>query len=306
MTMALFSYPVAQKPLCLTIGNFDGVHLGHKALIDFCKQIANAERIDFALITFWPHPRVLLQGAESHTPLSSRQNKLELLRNAGAQHIIELPFTRELASLSPDEFIAQYLLPLKLHTLIIGHDFVLGHKRAGTARVLEQIGKSEDFKVLQAPPFHMDGEPVSSTRLRKAIAAGEMKKAAAMLGRNYEITGNVGHGYGRGKTLGFPTANLENISELLPPPGVYVTFAKYNGVRHQAVTNIGSNPTFGNKQVTVETFLLDTSQNLYNQNMSLEFVSFLRPEHKFASHDELSKQINCDISQAREILAAHG
>lgn len=289
-------------PACVTIGNFDGVHLGHQSLISLARQIAAKEDLDFFLITFWPHPREVLKKGFTRSPLQSRVEKQRNLRLAGAERIIELPFTPELAAQSSEEFVVGELLPMGISKLVIGHDFSLGHRRDGNAARLSELGLRFGFEVVQAPAFSVDGIPVSSTRLRKAIQAGEVKKAASFLGRRHFVNGRIAHGYGRGRELGFPTANLVDTDALLPGNGVYATVASLNGKHFRSVTNIGFNPTFGNASLSIETFFLDANLDLYGNNLRLEFVELLRQERKFASAADLAAQIGQDVNQARSIL----
>lgn len=291
-------------PACITIGNFDGVHLGHQSLIQLAKRTAQLGNLNFTLMTFWPHPRSVLQGPQAHMPLCSREEKMRFLQEQGVANVLELPFTPELASLSPRQFIEKHLLPLNLKELVIGHDFTLGRGREGNAEVLAQMGHEYGFNVRQAPAFSIAGSPVSSTRLRQEIRQGKIGEAAKMLGRFHSVQGKVGRGHGRGAGLGFPTANLVNADALLPGNGVYATFALSEGKRFQAVTNIGYNPTFNNNYLTVESFLLDAKKDLYDQDLRLEFVDLLRHERKFDSPAQLGAQIGKDVEKARAILSS--
>ncbi|MBD5641173.1 MAG: adenylyltransferase/cytidyltransferase family protein, partial [Desulfovibrio sp.] len=203
------------KQACVTIGNFDGVHLGHQSLLNLAARIAAEKNLDFEIVTFWPHPREVLRGKASHQPLYGRMERLGLLKQAGAAAVRELPFTMELAACSAPRFVAEFLLPLGLRELVIGHDFTLGRNREGNASLLQEIGARHGFGVTRAPAFEVDGAPVSSTRLRKCLAAGDVECAKRLLGRKYAIFGKIEHGDGRGAGLGFPTANLGGISGLV-------------------------------------------------------------------------------------------
>lgn len=287
---------------CVTIGNFDGVHLGHQSLISLARQTAVSEDLDFYLITFWPHPRAVLKNGIAHRPLLGRMEKKHFLRLAGADRIIELPFTPELAVQSAMEFVTTALAPLDTAKLVIGHDFSLGREREGNAARLVEIGRSSGFDVVQAPAFSVAGIPVSSTRLRNAIQEGEVAQAASLLGRRHFVNGKVIHGYGRGGKIGFPTANLIEPDALLPANGVYATLAELDGKRFRSVTNIGFNPTFDNASLSIETFFLDANLDLYGRELRLEFVELLRHERKFASASDLAGQIALDVDQARSVL----
>lgn len=290
-------------PACVTIGNFDGVHRGHQSLLGLAKSIAEDRSLDFALVTFWPHPREVLKGASFHKPLTARSEKMKLLRQYGARNIIEIPFTPEFSQMSAREFIEKHLLPLEMKELVVGHDFSLGRQREGHIERLRELGQMHDFHVTQAPAFAIGGLPVSSTRLRREIETGNVREAARMLGRFHSVSGTVGHGFARGRDLGFPTANLVNPDSLLPGHGVYATFAHLGDRKYEAITNIGVNPTFGNQTTSVETFLLDASGDFYGQPIALEFVDFIRPERRFASAEQLAEQIHADIGDCRKLLA---
>lgn len=291
---------------CITIGNFDGFHLGHQSLVAYARKVAAAKNLDFRLITFWPHPRAVLRGAQSHKALTGRSERARLLDAAGIANVVELPFTADLASMPAEEFVRDRLCPAGMKALVIGHDFTLGRGRQGGAQVLSALGERFGFAVSQAPPFAMGGAPISSTRLRQAIAAGDVETAARMLGRNYAVGGVVGHGFRRGTSLGFPTANLVDPDALLPGNGVYATFAILDGVRYPSVTNIGYNPTFGNAHISTETFLLEGSPELYGRPLRLEFLKRLRDERRFESPAALAAQIGKDIEAARMAISAAG
>lgn len=296
----------SSEAACVTIGNFDGVHLGHQSLISLTLSLAAKKGLSSALITFWPHPREILKGKEFHRPLTSRKDKLALLEQTGISRITEIPFTQDFARKSAEEFVSEYLLPAGVKTLVIGHDFSLGRGREGRAEKLIELGREYGFEIAQAPAFSIGGQPVSSTRLRERVMAGHVAEAAKMLGRFHSVSGKVVHGFGRGGDLGFPTANLGGFDTLLPANGVYATIATSNGEKFQSVTNIGYNPTFGNASLSVESFLLNCDRKLYGRELRLEFVDRLRGERKFASTWELVEQIGQDADKAKRILAANG
>lgn len=284
---------------CVTMGNFDGVHLGHKSLISLAGDKAREAGLDFTLVTFWPHPKSVLASASPANCLTSREERSRLLEKYGVAKLLEIPFTPTFAALTAKEFIEKWILPLNPLHLVVGHDFAFGHNREGNLEFLTELGKTHGFSVTQAPPLCLAGEPISSSRLRRAIAKGQIEAATAMLGRFYSVEGLVEKGFGRGEKLGFPTANLAAKKAFLPANGVYATFAYVNGKTFQAVTNIGRNPTFDGSNLTVESFLLDGRHNLYNESLRLEFVARLRGERKFNSPQELVEQIGRDVEQAR-------
>lgn len=287
----------------VTIGNFDGVHKGHQALILRTLEVCRQQALECVVLTFWPHPRLLLTPERGHLPLTTRQERLELLAGLGVRRVLELPFTRELAALTPEDFVRRCLLPLKLRELVVGYDFSLGRDRSGHADVLRALGARWGFGVEQVPPVIVDDAVVSSTRLRDLIRRGDVWEAARLLGRFYGFSGPVVHGEGRGSGLGFPTANLQPPAALLPAEGVYAARLRVDGRDYQAVTNVGRKPTFGGRELCIESFLLDASENLYGQNVRLEFVTRLRGERRFASAQDLTRQIARDVEETRSVLA---
>lgn len=294
------------RGLCLTIGNFDGLHLGHQALIDRTRQSAAEKNLDFAVMTFWPHPRTVLAPQKPHFPLMDREERLRLLQAMKLPLLFELPFDNALASQSARDFVEKSLMPLGLSHLVIGHDFSMGRGREGTAEALRKLGAELSFSLERISPVTVDGVPVSSSRLREAIARGDVEMARAMLGRNYSIQGKIEHGDARGRELGFPTANLGEIHSLLPGHGIYACLAHVKGKILPAAVSIGTNPTFNGQKTTVESFLLEDGEDLYGEDMRLEFVARLRDQRKFASAAELTRQIGQDVAKAREILAVYG
>ena len=280
------------RATAVTIGNFDGVHQGHQVLIRRALTYSQQFGLDCVVITFWPHPRVLF--GRPHQPLTSRAARMRLLQGLGDLRVLELPFTHELAALSPEEFVRQHLLPLRLKHLVIGHDFTLGRGRSGQPDVLRALGEK-------------GGHVVSSTCLRELIGKGDVATAASLLGHAYGCEGLVVHGEGRGTGLGFPTANIAIPDTMLPAPGVYATrvVVPHLGKTLQAVTNIGRKPTFGDYGLSIESFLLDTDLNLYGSELRLDFVARLRDEKRFDSADALVAQIRTDVARARDLLTMY-
>jgi len=286
----------------VTIGNFDGVHLGHQALLRRMLAVSVAGGLSPVVMTFWPHPRQVLFPERGHCPLTSREDRFALMEGLGVPCVLELPFTRELAALDAGTFVRDMLMPLHLRRLVVGYDFTLGRNRGGTAAVLRELGALLGFGVEQLDPVPAGGVVVSSTTLRKLIAEGDVARAATLLGRYYGFSGEVLHGDGRGAGLGFPTANQRRPAVALPAEGVYATRAAVEGRVLPAVTSVGRKPTFGVNELGVETFLLEGGQELYGRVMRLEFVDRLREERRFASAGELKRQIGADVRAARRIL----
>jgi riboflavin kinase/FMN adenylyltransferase len=302
--LAIFS---PGKETLLTIGVFDGVHLGHQRLISELVKQAARKHLLSGVVTFRQHPEDILSPGKTLPFLTDIKTRTKLLRDEGVDFIVPLSFTVRLAELGARQFIGLLQKHLKMRGLIIGPDFALGKQREGNIDTLHKLGKEMGFTLTMVPPLEINGEIVSSTTIRKAMADGDMKKVRDLTGRYFSLYGKVVIGAGRGESLGFPTANLDiNSGQALPPDGVYAGLARVNGKVYQAMTNIGRNPTFGNTKRTVETFLLDYSGELYGRELSVEFVAKLRDEKKFKNADELKKQLAEDIRQGRIVLDAAG
>lgn len=295
--------PLCARGTCVTIGNFDGVHMGHRALIQRTCQKALHTNLPCTVLTFWPHPLRVLAGKHAPPLLTSRARRRLLLERMGVQVCLELPFDRPLAALTPEEFVQQTLVPLRTRQLVVGYDFTLGKGRAGTAEVLAALGRTHGFEVEQLAPVILQDAVVSSTRIRDLIRQGEVWEAHNLLGRFHSIDGTVMHGHGRGEGLGFPTANLPASDVLLPRLGVYATWVNVQGIPHAAVTNVGFNPTFDGDNISVESFLLDTTVDLYGQDIKVSFVLRLRDEIRFPNAEALCARIHHDVALARQVLS---
>lgn len=291
------------RPVVLTIGVFDGVHLGHQALI--AETIRQAKKIGAlsAVVTFAGHPREVLGKHKELPHLTSLDRRITLLKSTGIDLVITLAFTEELASLPALEFIRLLKTHLSLTGLVVGPDFALGKGREGDIASLKAIGEKYGFNLIVVPPQLKAGHKVSSTLVRKAMAESNMKKVHDLLGRCFSLEGNVARGEGRGAKLGFPTANLEIAADqALPADGVYATIASINGQAIPSITNIGTRPTFGAGNRTVETHLLDFNGQLYGHRLEIAIIEQIRPEEKFASPDKLLNQIKEDVAKARQVL----
>lgn len=292
-----------EKDMLLTIGVFDGVHLGHKYLLSRLKEQAGKRNLLSGVVTFRQHPRAVLANRPELPYLTSLAEKTRLIKNEGIDSVITLSFTPELSQLTAREFVRLLKTHLRMRGLVQGEDFVLGRNREGNIETLRKLGQEMDFSIDVVPPFKMKGEVVSSTAIRDALAKGNMKKVISMIGRPFTLQGQVVTGAGRGKSLGFPTANVDiDPQQLLPPDGVYATRAYIDGKTHQSVTNIGNNPTFNDRKRSVETYLLDFQGNLYGQELKIDVVERLRSEKKFNSIEELKKQMTADVAQGRAML----
>ena len=291
--------------ICVTIGNFDGVHLGHQALLAHARARANNARRHLVTVTFDPHPLEVLAPHLAPPRLTDTSTRLRLLQACSVDAVLLLPFTRELATLDPETFVRDILIEgVNARDMLIGYDFSLGKGRAGTGAVLAALGRKLHYTCERFGPHLVDGEPVSSTRIRQCIRTGDMPGAAALLGRPHCVHGTVISGFQRGHKLGFPTANFAPPTVQLPPPGAYATLAKLGIERFPAVTSVGTNPTFGGGALTIETHLLDFHRALYNQDLEIDFIHHLRGQIKFDGPQALRSQIEADIAQTRAILAS--
>src|SRR5579859_2104187 len=294
------------QPSAMTIGAFDGVHRGHQALIGQMVAEAHASARAAVVLTFFPHPSVVLRGRRPSFYLSSPEEKAEYLAALGVDATVTHPFSLAVSEITAAEFVDRLLRYAKLDELWCGSDFALGHNREGTVEYLEAEGKRRGFRVRVMPPVLIDGEVISSTRIRQTLRDGAVEQAARYLGRPFRLAGQVVEGAKRGRQLGIPTANLAVSEEhATPAVGVYACWASAPGWQGQAVVNIGFRPTFEGAEArpTVEAHLLDFSGNLYGQTVALDFIARLRPEIKFPGVEALLAQIQRDILQARRLLA---
>ncbi len=297
-----------QQPTVLTIGTFDGLHRGHQSLLDQLKQAAARRQAQAAVIAFHPRPKnVFAPHRHGQDYLTTATERIHLFEQLGLDLLILTPFTLELAQTPAVDFMEMLSKQLKMVELWAGHDFALGKGREGTVDRLAEIGQRLNYTVHEFDPFFLDGEVVSSTRIRQQVVAGEIRPATRLLGRYPSLRSEVIRGAQRGRTIGFPTANLAVPTErLIPANGVYATFVQLPGSpeRYPSVTNVGVRPSFdGNGQRSVEAYIFDFERDIYGQTLNLEFVEHLRPEKKFEGVHELKAQIAQDSEQARQILA---
>ncbi|MGE0762254.1 MAG: bifunctional riboflavin kinase/FAD synthetase [Bdellovibrionales bacterium] len=291
-------------PSVVALGNFDGLHLGHQALIRRVLDLAKAEGLKSVVYTFDPHPVTVLHPEKNHQNLFTRQDLVEQLTWLGVENLILEPFTHAFAKLSPNEFLRQYLIePLHPRHLVIGQDFAFGNQRQGSIDLLREQSIGGGFQVQVIKPVLVEQALVSSSRIRLALAAGDVVLARKLLGRPFASHGVVITGAGRGRTIGVPTANMQIHDTLLPKRGVYLTKAWVNGLAHPAVTNVGIAPTFNgeNAPLWLETHILDQNLGLVGSRLRLEFISYLREEKRFSAVEELVQQIARDIQKAREL-----
>lgn len=292
-----------------TIGSFDGVHRGHQALIQQLVQSAHIAKKLAVVVTFYPHPVVVLRNIDTPYYLTSPEERAELLGNLGVDYVVTLPFSLQLSRLDAYQFMKLLTDHLGLRKLYTGNDFALGHNREGNVERLRKIGGELGYDIEVIPPLDTGGEIVSSSKIRALIGSGEVDRAARLLGRLYSLSGRVVHGDGRGHVLGIPTSNLEvQPQRILPANGVYACWAIVNEQRVPAVTNVGMRPTF-EKEPThprVEAHLMDFREQLYGREIELKFIARIRPEKRFATVDDLLNQIQQDIQMAREVCTHAG
>lgn len=298
------NHRVTHEPVVLTIGKFDGVHLGHQHLIRTVVEHAQAQGMRSAVLTFNPHPTTVLRPEHEYYLLTSLEERVALIKELDPDFLIVAPFTRETMGTPAYDYMRQICIALPLHELWVGDNFALGRQREGNVPRLREIGIELGYSVhIVKTVLSSGGEQIASSRVRDILRAGDVEAAVALLGRRFGVQGIVEHGNRRGHTIGFPTANIGiHNHHVLPADGVYACYALLRGERIPAVTNVGVRPTFGGLSRTVEVHLLEWSGELYGQMLRVEFWHRLRGEQKFASITELAAQIRQDAEQARVLL----
>ena len=295
------------KNAVITIGTFDGVHMGHRAILNEVANVAREAGGDSVLLTFEPHPRKLLQPGLPLGIITPLHQKLKLVMAAGIKHVVIIPFTEVFAHSSADTYIREFLVgKFHPHTIIIGYDHRFGHGRAGNIDLLKQYAGELHYRVREIPGQLIDEAFVSSTKIRTAIKEGRMHEAADMLGRPYTLSGKVVHGNELGRTIGYPTANLEptDPDQAIPARGVYSIRATYKGNVFLGMLNIGFNPTVTTaNELRIEAHLFDFSREIYGDTLEVAFVEKIRDEEKFGSIDALTEQLRRDEQNCRAMLA---
>ncbi len=294
-------------PLYLAIGVFDGVHLGHQAVLKRALADARSAGGAAVAVTFDPHPLRILRPEQAPRLLTSTAHKLQLIRALGVSHQLVIPFDREFARTPPEDFIRALAAAARpLREICVGHEWSFGKGRAGNLALLDRMGRELGFDEVGVPAVEIDGEIVSSTLIRCAIEDGFLDRAARFLGREYTILGTVIRGAQLGHKLGFPTANLAAHNEQFPPNGVYAVAARRNDDTFRGVANIGVRPTVANSsgERVLEVHLFDFAGALYGEDLEVSFAEFLRPEEKFSSLDALKAQIALDVGAARAVFAS--
>ena len=296
----LDSVPPDVRPSAVAIGTFDGVHLGHRAILGTALTRAREVGVEAVACTFDPHPIEVLQPDRAPRPITPLEERLALIGDTGVDAVVVLAFTRALAAIEPEAFVKDVLLD-RLHgrEIVVGYNHRFGRGARGDARLLEDLAGRLGFRAHVVPPMTVDGVAVSSTEIRAALQRGDVRSAARGLGRPYAIAGRVTTGAGRGRTLGFPTANIAPDRPLLVARGVYRGGVTVDDQQHEAVVNVGVRPTFGEDTLAVEAHLLDFAGDLYGREVRLDFLDRLREEMRFPSVEELKAQVFRDIAAAR-------
>lgn len=292
--------PVAVADGAVTVGNFDGVHRGHRELVAAARRWADRVNGPCVAVTFDPPPGAVLRPVAGLLPLTTLDHRAELLHAAGADEVVVLATDAGLLSLSPEAFFEDVLQGLlEAKAVVEGYNFHFGRGRAGDTAALRRFCEAARIGFEEVSPLTVGGEPVSSSRVRAALVAGDVNGAAELLGRPYRIDGTVVTGAKRGRTLGFPTANLDGVETLLPKEGVYAVRAAVGEATYPAAANVGPNPTFGEDARKIEVHLIGFGGDIYGQPMGVEFVARLRDTRPFAGVSELSDQLQRDVEAAR-------
>jgi riboflavin kinase/FMN adenylyltransferase len=307
--MAVF-YEIEQLPVfhkaAITIGTFDGVHNGHKAILQEVVSHAKAASGESILLTFEPHPRKVLFPNQPLGIITPLQQKLQLIADTGIKHIVVVPFTAAFAAMTATEYIKQFIVQIfRPHSIIIGYDHHFGHDRTGNINLLRQYAPECNYEIAEIPAQLISAAAVSSTKIRNAIISGHLSNANAMLGRYYSFMGRVVHGNKLGRTIGYPTANLQLIDpdQVTPANGIYAVKVLYGGTMYGGMMSIGYNPTVTNsKDVKIEVNIFDFEQDIYGQELEVMVVSKLRDEEKFASLEALQQQLHADKEASLKLL----
>ena len=289
----------------VTVGTFDGIHLGHQALFRAIAKRALERGVSSLLLTFEPHPLQVLRPKAAPLLLTTVEEKKEIFAQVGVDYVAFVPFTQEFSKYTPKEFVEEVLVRrLRARELVIGHDHSFGRNREGNVDVLEELGDTYGFDVHVVHGIEMAGEPISSTRIRDVLLEGDVESAIQWLGRPYSVSGRVIRGEGRGQALGFPTANLMQPPEnkLLPAEGIYVVRASLGSKLFEGLLHLGPRPTFSGTGSTIELFLIDFSADIYGQHVVVEFLTRIREVRSFASSTELVDQMHEDLKVARRFF----
>ena len=292
----------------ITIGTFDGVHIGHKKIIERLTSVAKENNLESIILTFFPHPRMVLQKDASIRLINTMEERSQILDRTGLNHLVIHPFSTEFSQLPAKEYVKQMLVNyLKAEKIIIGYDHRFGKGRTANIQDLIAYGKEFDFDVEEISQQDIEDVAVSSTKIRRALEVGEIEKANKYLGYNFMLTGKIEKGNQIGRTLGYPTANMQIMEtyKLIPKSGVYVVKSCIDNKTYYGMMNIGNNPTVGGKKQTIETYFFDAEFNLYEKKLQIELLKRIRDEKKFDSMKDLKEAMSDDEDFAREYIDTH-
>jgi len=291
-----FSDYHTEKPLALSLGMFDGVHLGHKSIIDELIKVSSKNNLETAILTFWPHPRFVFNPNEDLKLLNTLDEKTELMAQYAIQNLFLKEFDEEFRNLTGEEFVRQILVDkLNVKYLIIGYDHSFGKNKSGNFELLQKLSKELDFEVEQMEAINIHENNISSTKIRNALLNGNILEANEMLGYSYSVSGTVIHGKKIGRTIGYPTANIETENlKLLPKKGAYIVEVFLKDQQYKGMLSIGTNPTVNGKKLTVEVYILDFDGDIYEENITIKFRDFLHEEIKFEGLEKLIERLDED------------
>lgn len=291
-----FSEYTSQKPLALSLGMFDGVHLGHKSIIDELIRVGRENHLETAVLTFWPHPRFVFNPSENLKLLNTLEEKTFLMEKYNIENLFLKEFDEEFRNLTGEEFVRQILVD-KLHVkyLIIGYDHSFGKNKSGNFELLQKLSEELDFEVEQMEAINIHENNISSTKIRKALLDGNIREANEMLGYSYSVSGTVVHGKKIGRTIGYPTANIEtDCIKLLPKKGAYIVEVFVKDQHYKGMLSVGTNPTVNGEKLTVEVYILDFNDDIYNEKITVKFRDFLHDEIKFEGIEKLIERLDED------------
>ena len=291
-----FSDYHSEKPLALSLGMFDGVHLGHKSIINELIKIGSEKNLETAILTFWPHPRFVFNPNEDLKLLNTLEEKKVLMDKYGIENLFLKEFDEEFRNLTGEEFVRQILIEkLNVKYLIVGYDHVFGKNKSGNFELLKKLSKELDFEVEQMEAINIHENNISSTKVRNALLEGHIIEANEMLGYSYSVSGTVAHGKKIGRTIGYPTANIETESiKLLPKKGAYIVEVFVKNKQYKGMLSVGTNPTVNGEKLTVEVYILDFSEDIYDENITVKFRNFLHEEIKFEGLEKLVERLDED------------
>jgi riboflavin kinase/FMN adenylyltransferase len=299
------SYPPDLRPSVTALGVFDGIHLAHAKVLATAVERARALAVAAVVCSFDPNPAVVLRPAEAPAPIATLDENLARIAAIGPDAVLVIPFTLEFSRMEAEAFVDLVLVKtLDVREVVVGFNHTFGRGARGTAALLRELGNRHGFVTHVLPPLQVNGQTVSSSAIREALREGDVERARALLGHPYQVSGTVARGAGRGRTLGFPTANLRPDRPLILAAGVYAGRVSWDDMRADAVVNVGYRPTFGENQYWIEAYIFDFSGDVYDRHLTIEFLARIRPEMKFSSVEALRRQVADDMDAARRWLRA--